>query len=66
MKKIMFNDNDRYGGAAGQIDEQTNVALRDIFKFWVGEGYGARDISHVMLLAIHDLELESILFYNKE
>jgi len=65
MKK-MFNDEDRYGVAAGQIDEQTNAALKTIFKFWFDEGYSARDIAHVMLLAVHDLELESVLFGKKE
>jgi len=66
MKKVMFNDDGRYGEAARIIDEQTNTALRIIFEFWVKEGYGPRDISHVMLLAVHDLELESVLFYDKE
>ena len=66
MKKVMFNDDDRYGEAATIIDEQTNAALKTIFEFWLKEGYGPRDISHIMLLAVHDLELESVLFYDKE
>jgi len=65
MKNEMFNDDSRYREAATMIDEQTNRALRDIFKFWIQEGYCARQISHVMLLAVHDLELESILFNEK-
>ena len=66
MKKVMFNDDDRYGEAAGMIDEQTNKALKIIFNFWLREGYRSRDISHVMLLAVHEIELESVLFYGKE
>jgi len=65
MKKEMFNDDSRYNEAATAIDEQTNRALKDIFSFWIKEGYCARQISHIMLLAVHDLELESIL-YNDE
>jgi hypothetical protein len=65
MKKEMFDDDSRYREAGTIIDEQTNRALRDIFKFWVQEGYCARQISHIMLLAVHDLELESVLFNEK-
>jgi len=62
MKKEMFDNNGRYGEAAGMIDVQTIKALKDIFKFWINEGYCARQISHIMLLAVHDIELESVLF----
>lgn len=62
----MFNNDNRYNEAAVIIDEQTNTALKTIFDFWVKEGYGPREISHIMILTVHDLELESVLFNDEK
>jgi len=62
MKRNMFNENGRYKEAGIIINEQTYKALKPIFNYWLEEGYGPREISHIMLLATHDLELESVLF----
>lgn len=66
MKNEMFNDDNKYNEAALIIDEQTNTALKTIFDFWVKEGYGPREISHVMIATVHEIELESVLFNDKE
>jgi hypothetical protein len=66
MKKEMYNDDNRYNEDALIIDEQTNTALKTIFDFWIKEGYGPREISHVMMETVHEIELESVLFNDKE
>jgi hypothetical protein len=47
---------------AGQdIDHMTVAAIRDIFEFWVKEGYSPREISQVMQGAIQMEELGAVL-----
>jgi hypothetical protein len=65
MKKPLFDKNDRYTGAAMNIDKRVYDALFPIFEEFSRQGFGIREISHIASLAVHDVETKFILNQDK-
>jgi hypothetical protein len=51
----------RYTTAALELNEETVRAIQSIFKSYVSMGYSPREISHIMLHAVMDIETEEVL-----
>jgi hypothetical protein len=47
--------------AGRNVDSMTTEAVKDIFKFWLDEGYSPREISQVMQGAIQMEELVAVM-----
>jgi hypothetical protein len=60
-KKSLYDKNDRYTYDASALSFDTNFVLKNIFKKYVNLGYSPREIAHIMITDVHDLELDAIL-----
>ena len=60
MERV-FDDNDRYGPVAMDLDQEFRDALAPIFEVWHGKGYSIRDIAHVAHGAVFDRELSVMM-----
>ena len=65
MEKLYMSDS-RMNIHGRELDEETNIALRDIFKKYLKKGYSPREIAHIMLGAVFELELQSVISSESE
>lgn len=63
--KELFTETNRYSEAAAKLDHEALVLLRPLFQAYQDLGFNPRDISHILHLAVTDLELEFILQNDK-
>lgn len=61
MNKHLFDQNDKYTQNATHLDYVVGRKLKVIVEDYLKQGYHIREITHVMLLTIFDLELNVIL-----
>ena len=55
--KNVYDQNDKYGPEASELDQSVYKVLKPIFTEWVNKGYSPRQLSHVMQGTITELEL---------
>ena len=61
MKKSLFIDGEKYSEDAFSLDKDVMAAMKPIMRKYREMGYSARQISHVINLAVYDLEIEVVL-----
>ena len=60
--KNLYNDNEDYTAAASEVDRKVYDALKPIFDDFIKRGFSRREVSYTMQNAVHDLELNSLVF----
>lgn len=61
MKNSLYNSDNRLTTEGTNLTIEVNKALRDIFSSYVAKGYSPREISHIMISDVMDLEYQSSL-----
>ena len=61
MKNLFINNGLTWSKEAEEIVREAKIPLRSIMEKWVGLGYSARDIAHILFWASHDVELDTII-----
>lgn len=56
-----FDENEKYTRRAEELDSSVQIVLSTVFHNFCGKGYSIREISHVLMLAVHDIETIMIL-----
>lgn len=64
--KSLYDKNYRYTTDGTYLDQETIIALGDLFARYVKKGYSPREISHVIQSAIEFMECEFVLSKEKE
>jgi hypothetical protein len=57
----LYNKDFRYTDIAMQLDTEAGSAIAPIFKKYFEMGISPREISHLVILAVLELELQTIL-----
>ena len=60
-QKSMFDANEKYLPIAANLEHEVSKLLKPIFIKYQEKGYTIRDISHILMLSIMDMETERIL-----
>jgi hypothetical protein len=61
MRKPMFDENDRYSDEANEISMRASRCLRPIITEFGDAGYSVRQISVVLIEAVHEATLDYLL-----
>lgn len=59
--KSLYDENGKYTEDAMKLDRETNEAIDDLFNKYVADGYSPREISHVMMATVSEIELTLLL-----
>lgn len=59
--KRLFTDSDKHTPEAHNLDTTVALAVKDIFKYYVEQGFSIRDIEYIMQHAISDIALDHLL-----
>ena len=65
--KSLYNEDHRYTYTkpAEALDMATFQAINPLFMKWAEDGYSPREIAHIMQAAINEMELNTIIDWNK-
>ena len=63
--KSLYNEDHRYTKAGEALDRATFQAVNSLFMKWAEDGYSPREIAHIMQGAINEMELSTIIGWNK-
>lgn len=66
MKKSLYDENNRLNHNGRKLDSKVYHAIVRIFKEFVDEGYSPREIGHIMLHSVFEMELRNMISVPKE
>ena len=61
MPEDLFNENNRYKRDAQNLNVEAIALLKPLFDEYIKKEYKPREISHIIMLSIMDIEMEHLV-----